>query len=146
MTPPTVLIVPGLRDAIDAHWQTLLAAELPQVRAVPAMGRATVDCTSRVQAIEDAAQAIDGPIVIVAHSAGCVMVMHWAAQTQRPVLGALLATPPDLTRALPPGYPPVDALQAGGWPWVEVVHLLLASQDNLQRLVAEKTRRLTSAP
>ena len=115
MTPPTVLIVPGLRDAIDAHWQTLLAAELPQVRAVPAMGRATVDCTSRVQAIEDAAQAIDGPIVIVAHSAGCVMVTHWAAQTQRPVLGALLATPPDLTRALPPGYPPVDALQAGGW-------------------------------
>lgn len=115
MSTPTILIVPGLRDAIDAHWQTLLATELPKVRAVPAMGRATVDCASRVQAIEDAAQAIDGPIVIVAHSAGCVMVTHWAAQTQRPVLGALLATPPDLTKALPPGYPTLDAMQAGGW-------------------------------
>ena len=26
MSEPTVLIVPGLRDHVDAHWQTLLAA------------------------------------------------------------------------------------------------------------------------
>ena len=25
---PTVLIVPGLRDHVDAHWQTLLGAHL----------------------------------------------------------------------------------------------------------------------
>ena len=25
---PTVLIVPGLRDQVDEHWQTLLAARL----------------------------------------------------------------------------------------------------------------------
>ena len=25
---PTVLIVPGLRDHVDAHWQTLLARDL----------------------------------------------------------------------------------------------------------------------
>ena len=47
MNTPTILIVPGLRDAIDAHWQTLLAAELPNAHAVPAMGRATIDCASR---------------------------------------------------------------------------------------------------
>ena len=114
---PTVLIVPGLRDHVDTHWQTLLAAQPPRVHAVPPMGRsgAGLDRAARVQAIEEAAQSITGPIVIVAHSGGCPMVAHWAAQTRRPVKGALLATPPDLTKALPAGYPTLDAMKAGGW-------------------------------
>ena len=114
---PTVLIVPGLRDHVDAHWQTLLAAQLPQARTVPPMGRtgAGLDRAARVQAIEQAAQAIEGPIVIVAHSGGCPMVAHWAAQTRRAVHGALLATPPELDQPMPEGYPPLEALQGGGW-------------------------------
>jgi len=35
VTCPTVLIVPGLRDHVDDHWQTLLAARLERVRTVP---------------------------------------------------------------------------------------------------------------
>ncbi|HSW22411.1 MAG TPA: alpha/beta fold hydrolase [Burkholderiaceae bacterium] len=118
-TEPTVLIVPGLRDHVDAHWQTLLALDLEaqrrKVRSVPPMGRNDLDCTARVAAIERAARAIDGPIVLVAHSGGCVMVAHWAQQTQRPVHGALLATPPDFERPMPDGYPTIDALAAAGW-------------------------------
>ena len=30
----TVLIVPGLRDHVPDHWQTLLAAKLPRVHTV----------------------------------------------------------------------------------------------------------------
>lgn len=51
---PTVLIVPGLRDHVEAHWQTLLAAQLPKVHSVPPMGREDLDCAKRVQAIEAA--------------------------------------------------------------------------------------------
>ena len=116
---PTVLIVPGLRDAVEQHWQTLLAADLAargrRVRTVPPMGRTDLDCAARVAAIEREAQAIDGPLILVAHSGGCAMVAHWARQTQRAVRGALLATPPDFERPMPPGYPSVDALRAGGW-------------------------------
>ena len=116
---PTVLIVPGLRDAVEQHWQTLLAADLAargrRVRTVPPMGRTDLDCAARVAAIEREAQAIDGPLILVAHSGGCVMVAHWARQRQRAVRGALLATPPDFERPMPPGYPSVDALRAGGW-------------------------------
>jgi len=114
---PTVLIVPGLRDHVEAHWQTLLAAQLPKVRTVPPMGREDLDCRQRVQAIEAAMAAIDGPVVLVAHSGGCVMVAHWAhtsAHVHR-VVGALLATPPDFDQAMPEGYPTLAALQAGGW-------------------------------
>ena len=114
---PTVLIVPGLRDHVQAHWQTLLATQLPQVRTVPPMGREDLDCAKRVQAIEAAMAAIDGPVVLVAHSGGCVMVAHWAhtsAHAHR-VVGALLATPPDFERPMPEGYPTLADLQASGW-------------------------------
>ena len=116
---PTVLIVPGLRDPVDAHWQTLLAADLEvtgrQVRTVPPMGRDDLDCASKVAAIEREAQAIDGPVIVVAHSGGCVMVAHWARQSQRAVCGALMAAPPDFEEAMPEGYPTLQDLHAGGW-------------------------------
>jgi len=119
MNEATVLIVPGLRDHVSAHWQTLLADTLLQfgrkVVSVPPMGKEDLDCARRVAAIEREAQAIAGPLVIVAHSGGCIMVAHWAMQTSRVVRGALLATPPDFEQAMPAGYPSLDALQAGGW-------------------------------
>lgn len=115
MPAPTVLIVPGLRDEVEQHWQTLLAAQLPRVVCVPAMGREDLDCARRVEAIERAARAIAGPIVIVAHSGGCIMLAHWARQTRCQVQHALLATPPDFERAMPAGYPSLAALRAGGW-------------------------------
>jgi predicted alpha/beta hydrolase family esterase len=116
---PTVLIVPGLRDHVDAHWQTLLATDLAlrgrKLRTVPPMGRADLDCATKVAAIEREAQAIDGPVILVAHSGGCVMVAHWARQTKRAVHGALLAAPPDFERPMPAGYPTIDELRANGW-------------------------------
>ncbi|MFD0666948.1 RBBP9/YdeN family alpha/beta hydrolase [Ramlibacter sp. MAHUQ-53] len=114
---PTVLIVPGLRDHVDAHWQTLLARRLPRVHGVPPMGREDLDCAARVAAIERAMDATEGPVVLVAHSGGCVMVAHWARVTRHAarVRGCLLATPPDFDRPLPEGYPTLAMLDAGGW-------------------------------
>jgi hypothetical protein len=111
----TVLIVPGLRDHVERHWQTILARRLPNVRSVPPMGREDLDCAARVRAIERFAQAVPGPLLIVAHSGGCIMLAHWAQQTRRAVRGALLAVPPDFERPMPEGYPTVEALQANGW-------------------------------
>ena len=133
---PTVLIVPGLRDHVEAHWQTLLAAQLPQVRTVPPMGREDLDCTKRVQAIEATMATTAGPVVLVAHSGGCVMVAHWAHTSQHAhrVVGALLATPPDFDQPMPEGYPTLDALRAGGWLPVPRKSLpfrsLVATSDN----------------
>ncbi len=119
MAQPTVLIVPGLRDHVAEHWQTLLEARLRAagrpLAGVPPMGREDLDCASKVAAIERTARSVEGPIVIVAHSGGCVMLVHWAQRTLRPVLGALLATPPDFEQPMPEGYPTIDALAASGW-------------------------------
>ena len=39
MTDATVVLVPGLRGHVEDHWQTRLAATLPDVRTVPPLGR-----------------------------------------------------------------------------------------------------------
>lgn len=116
-TSPIVLIVPGLRDHVAEHWQTLLAERLTRVASVPPMGREDLDCGARVAAIEAAMDAIEGPVVIVAHSGGCVMIAHWAHVTRHAakLRGALLATPPDFDRPMPAGYPTLQALAASGW-------------------------------
>lgn len=115
MTEPTVLIVPGLRDHVPQHWQTLLAPRLPRVRQVPPMGREDLDCAKRVEAIERELAGIDGPVIVVAHSGGVIMFAHWARKHSRPIQGALLATPPEFDRPMPEGYPTIEELRAGGW-------------------------------
>ncbi|MFM7001921.1 MAG: RBBP9/YdeN family alpha/beta hydrolase [Limnohabitans sp.] len=145
---PTVLIVPGLRDHVEKHWQTVLAAQLPKVHAVAPMGREDLDCATRVHAIEAAISGIDGPVVIVAHSGGCVMVAHWAQTSQHVhrVVGALLATPPDFEQAMPVGYPTLAALQAGGWLPIPRQRLpfrsLIATSENDPLATLESVLRL----
>jgi uncharacterized protein len=119
MSEATVLIVPGLRDHVEQHWQTLLEVRLRAagrpVASVPPMGRDDLDCATKAAAIERVARSVSGPMVIVAHSGGCIMVAHWAQRTQRAVHGALLAAPPDFETSMPEGYPTLDALRASGW-------------------------------
>jgi predicted alpha/beta hydrolase family esterase len=111
----TVLFVPGLRDHVADHWQSLLAEELPGSRTVPPLTADRLSCAARVHALNLALSEIDGPVVLCAHSAGVLMVAHWARAARRKIKGALLATPPDLEVLLPAGYPTIDALKAGGW-------------------------------
>ena len=111
----TILIVPGLRDHVAEHWQTLLQQKLPHARAVPPLTQDKLNCQARVDALARELDAIDGPVIIVAHSAGAMMVAHWALRGTRPIKGALLVTPPDLEQPMPAPYPEVATLEANGW-------------------------------
>ena len=112
---PTILLVPGLRDHVADHWQTLLEAKLPQTRSVPPLEQDKLSRAARVAALDDAIANIDGPVILVAHSAGVMITAHWAQTHCRPIHGALLATPADLETPLPPGYPTMDVLLDHGW-------------------------------
>ncbi|NBA96927.1 alpha/beta hydrolase [Pseudomonas sp. R5(2019)] len=114
-TAATVLIVPGLREHVAEHWQTLLEARLSKVRSVPPLEADKLDCAARVRAIEHELAQIEGRVILVAHSAGALMVAHWAARHSRPIKGALLAAPPDLDASWPQGYPTPETLRANGW-------------------------------
>lgn len=114
----TLVIVPGLRDHVAGHWQTLLEAKLSKVRkvvCVPPLREDGLNCTARVEAIQQTVQAVDGPVIFVAHSGGVIMLVHWAQKHQHDVQGALLAAPPDFSMPLPAGYPTQQTLEANGW-------------------------------
>lgn len=120
LSSPTILFVPGLRGHVPEHWQTLMAERFPGSRTVPPLDVDGLSRAARVAALDQALDAIEGPVVLVAHSAGVLITVHWAAQRFRTgagwsIRGALLAAPADLERPLPEGYPTLDALEANGW-------------------------------
>jgi predicted alpha/beta hydrolase family esterase len=82
---------------------------------VEPIGRHRYDLDERVAGLQQVLDGIEGPVILVAHSAGVLTTVHWAARHNRPVQGALLATPPDLTSPLPPEYPTLEMLRASGW-------------------------------
>lgn len=112
----TVVLVPGLRGHVEDHWQTRLAVAVPYARTVPPLGRTEPSLLARVRLLDRIVDDVDGPVVLVAHSAGCLVAVHWAA-THRgsKVRGALLATPPALATELPPEYPSIRQLRDHGW-------------------------------
>jgi len=112
---PTILIVPGLRDHVEEHWQTILERKLPKARSVTPIEHDKLSCAARVEALQQTIARIDGPVVLVAHSGGVMIAVHWARKYHRPIQGALLAAPADLETPLPAGYPTLDALRDNGW-------------------------------
>jgi predicted alpha/beta hydrolase family esterase len=55
-------------------------------------------------------------VVLVAHSAGVLATVHWAATYEgTKVVGALLATPPTFAAPLPAEYPSIAQLRDHGW-------------------------------
>ncbi|HWZ74545.1 MAG TPA: alpha/beta hydrolase [Casimicrobiaceae bacterium] len=115
LATPTILMVPGLRDHVPAHWQTLLEQKLPNAKSVPRMERDKLSCAAWVAMLDESLAAIDGPVILVAHSAGVMIVVHWAMWNRRSIIGALLAAPPDFESPLPEGYPTHDVLRENGW-------------------------------
>jgi predicted alpha/beta hydrolase family esterase len=127
----TVIIVPGLRDHVAEHWQTHLAEALASAgRPVRTLAPADADDrfsrAARVAALDEAVTSAPGPVVLVAHSAGVIVTVHWATahratahqgdghRTEK-VRGALLATPPDLDQPMHPPHPSQEVLAATGW-------------------------------
>ena len=117
-TQATVLIIPGLRDHVAEHWQTHLEARLETVRSVPPQTTDKLNCAKRVAAIQAELDQIEGPVILVAHSAGVLMAVHWAAQHpqyQAKIKGALLVTPPEVNQSWPDNYPSPEILRQEGW-------------------------------
>ena len=61
---------------------------------------ATTSIVRASGAIEREATAIDGPVILVAHSGGVIMVAHWAAD-EAPGAGCAARTPPDFEQPMP---------------------------------------------
>ena len=97
-----VLILPGLYDSSPQHWQTLWMAGRPGFRRVEQADWERPRCADWVARLDAAVQEAGPRALLVAHSAACALVAHWAAVRGGNVRGALLVGPSD-TEA--PSYP-----------------------------------------
>jgi predicted alpha/beta hydrolase family esterase len=90
-----ILIVPGLGSSGADHWQTRWQAKLSTARRVAQDDWETPRRDAWVARILEAIDAAARPVVIVAHSLGCIAVAHAAADfAPGRVKGALLVAPP----------------------------------------------------
>ncbi|WP_028239026.1 RBBP9/YdeN family alpha/beta hydrolase [Stutzerimonas azotifigens] len=124
----SILIVPGIGSSGPEHWQSRWEAADPRMRRVE---QADWDHPDRRVWQVQLARAVDeaGPdVLLVAHSLGCLLVAHWAAETRLPVRGALLVAVPDPEGpAFPPeatGFAPVPRQPLG------FASLVVASEDD----------------
>jgi predicted alpha/beta hydrolase family esterase len=102
--PAPVLIVPGWGDSGPSHWQTLWGQANPDFRRVVQRDWEHAVCAEWAETLARAIRAVAQPIVLVAHSLGCIALAHCVRGGGLPVHGALLVAPPDVEH---PDFPPV---------------------------------------
>lgn len=104
------LIVPGWRDSGPGHWQSLWAAQLPRARRVVQRDWLHPVRSAWVDTLARDVLAAPGPVVIVAHSLGCIATVHLPPEAARRVHGALLVAPADPERrGVLSGFAPVPS-------------------------------------
>lgn len=99
-----VLMVPGLSNSGPQHWQSLWCVEHPSFRRLEQDNWLEPDPQKWVRSLHQAVQKASHPVVLVAHSLGCITVAWWAAQeslAQTQVLGAFLVAPADVDSPSP---------------------------------------------
>jgi predicted alpha/beta hydrolase family esterase len=88
------LLVPGRGVPRPEHWLRRWADAHPEYRWAPEPPGPPLILRDRVAALHVAVSESDEPAVLIAHSAGCITTVVWAAQHAGPVRAALLVTPP----------------------------------------------------
>lgn len=100
----TVLILPGLGNSGEGHWQTIWQQQFGFIRIDQAEWENPV-CDSWITAIDAAVMQHDpGNVILVAHSLANTTIAAWAKNYNRIVKGALLVAPSDTEAdTYPPG-------------------------------------------
>lgn len=98
------LIVPGWHGSDDDHWQSHWHRTLPAAHRVEQRDWIKPQLNEWTAALNEKIREIDsGPIVLIAHSLGCITVAHWAQNADeailRKVAGSLLVAPADVERS-----------------------------------------------
>ncbi|WP_374639268.1 RBBP9/YdeN family alpha/beta hydrolase [Hydrogenophaga sp.] len=127
--PENVLILPGWQNSGPGHWQSRWEA-LHGFRRVDQHDWMTPRRGDWIARLEDVILGSDGPVVLVAHSLGCILTAAWAqvSRSTARVQGALLVAP---------GDPERDELRGVLPSWAPIVRdrlpfpsLLLGSHDD----------------
>jgi predicted alpha/beta hydrolase family esterase len=112
MSDVQVLLLPGWQNSDPEHWQSRWEAVHGDRRVEQHDWMRPLRGDWQVQ-LEEAVLAADKPVLLAAHSLGCLLVAAWASHSRHTarVRGALLVAPGDLEREdlrqLIPGWAPI---------------------------------------
>ena len=93
-----IIIVPGWRDSGPGHWQSLWAEQMPGVVRVLQDDWITPSRSAWVASITRTIFEQRDPVVIAAHSLGCIATAHLLPEAAELIRGALLVAPADPER------------------------------------------------
>ncbi|MDP3343303.1 MAG: alpha/beta hydrolase [Hydrogenophaga sp.] len=99
MNPDNTLILPGWQNSGPDHWQSRWEA-LHGYRRVDQHDWMQPRRGDWIARLEDVILSTEGPVVLVAHSLGCILTAAWAqvSRSTDRVQGALLVAPGDAER------------------------------------------------
>ena len=106
--PVRIVMVPGWHNSGPAHWQTRWEQRLPQAERVQQQDWEAPERGAWVAQLARTITARPGPVVLVAHSLGCITSVHLPAAVAARVQAALLVAPANPLRvAALEGFAPV---------------------------------------
>ena len=129
MKPPNVLLLPGWQNSGPDRWQSRWEREHGYTRVQQHDWQRPLRGDWLVQ-LEEAVLRCDEPVLLVAHSLGCILVAAWAAHSRNThrVRAALLVAPGDVERIeLRPLLPSWSPIERRALPFKSV---LVASRDD----------------
>ncbi|PCD01715.1 esterase [Sphingomonas spermidinifaciens] len=142
---PAVLTVPGLGNSGPSHWQSLWEDSLPDTHRVELGMWNKPHRNAWVTKLDQAIRTTRAPVVLVAHSLGCLAVAWWATLSPQPygwpVAGALLVAPADVDR--PDVHPDIAAFKPSPRQLLPFPSILVASTDD-PWIENEKARSLAA--
>ncbi|PUA27388.1 MAG: alpha/beta hydrolase [Cellvibrio sp. 79] len=120
-----VLIVPGLRNSDENHWQSRWEEKLPGSKRIELTEWDTPDLEKWKQGIRDQLQNADRPVVIIAHSFGTLASASIAQEFPEKIAALFLVAPADpdkfnIAAQLPQHSLPVPAqiIASSNDPWL----------------------------
>lgn len=103
---PICVMIPGWHGSESEHWQRRWSASMDGCVVVEQDDWDSPTPADWVTALDGTLKTVQRPVVLVAHSLGCITVAHWARRFGTAnVAGALLVAPADVER--PNGPPPL---------------------------------------
>lgn len=97
---PVILTVPGLNGSGPGHWQTLWEQTRSDCVRADLGSWSSPRRNAWVTKLDQAIRTSEAPVILAAHSLGCLTVAWWAELAGQPwgwpVAGALLVAPPDV--------------------------------------------------
>jgi uncharacterized protein len=111
------LIIPGLGSSGTVHWQSLWEKQYPErYHRVEQINWDLPVCHQWIEKLDEEVGKLTKPTFLIAHSLGCLTVVHWANKyASEMVKGAFLVAPPDVenSRRLSfiEGFSPIPSLK-----------------------------------